>query len=86
MSQTIPEILVHLKGGSYFTILPTKSNSNVSLKERVPVWYTGDIYSMETALPQMISLPSSPSLILETKYDIFVSGDYEVANPSSLQA
>lgn len=33
---------------------------------------------MERALPQIVKLPVLPSLTRPTKYDIYVSGDYEV--------
>jgi hypothetical protein len=44
----------------------------------VPTWYSGNIYDLEQAPPQIIDLPAIPSAISPTTYDIFVSGDYEV--------
>jgi len=65
----------NLTQGSFFTILP-RTNGN-----RVPKWYSGNIYSMERSLSRIIDLPSTPSLISPTTYDVFVSGDYEVIAP-----
>ena len=36
---------------------------------------------MERSLPRIIGLPSTPSLVHPTIYDVFVSGDYEVSVP-----
>jgi hypothetical protein len=43
-----------------------------------PEWYAGNIYNMERATPRLVHLPTRPSTNSPTKYDIFVSGDYEV--------
>ncbi len=66
-----PHLRVNLLQGSYFTIVSTESS-------HVPQWYAGNIYAMERAIPKSISLPSDPSLTAPTKYDLFISGDYEV--------
>ncbi|KIY64911.1 hypothetical protein CYLTODRAFT_424805 [Cylindrobasidium torrendii FP15055 ss-10] len=67
----IPHLLVHLVQGSYFTILPQGNTST-------PIWYSGDIYDLERALPQVVPLPVPPSFSEPTTYDLFVSGDYEI--------
>jgi len=36
---------------------------------------------MERSLPRIIDLPSTPSSVHPTVYDVFVSGDYEVGVP-----
>ncbi|TFK42788.1 hypothetical protein BDQ12DRAFT_293178 [Crucibulum laeve] len=69
-----PQIRVHLKQGSYFTILPfSDAQSGI-----IPEWYAGDIYAMERAIPRAVSLPSGPSTTSPTKYKILISGDYEI--------
>jgi len=70
-SSVPPRLCVNLTQGSFFTVLP-KSGSN-----RVPKWYSGNIYSMERSLPRTVDLPSPPSSVSPTSYDVFVSGDYE---------
>ena len=69
-----PRILVHLKQGSFFALRP----QGVVHSSFIPVWYPGNIYDLERAPPLVIDLPVSPSLTEPTKYDIFVSADYEV--------
>ena len=43
----------------------------------VPEWYAGNVYDMERALPRVVKFPAL-FLSKPTKYDVFVSGDYEV--------
>ena len=76
-SPLVPYLLVHLSQGSYFTILPS-SGTSIDRSSWVPEWYSGNIYDMERALPQVVKLPIIPCSTNPTKYDIFVSGDYEV--------
>jgi len=68
----VPRILVQLKQGSYFTILP------VDVTARTPEWYAGNIYDMERALPRVVDLPTAPDPMNPTEYEILISGDYEV--------
>ncbi|KAF9651433.1 hypothetical protein BDM02DRAFT_3091108 [Thelephora ganbajun] len=70
-SSTPPRLHVDLMQGSFFTVLPDSGGN------RVPKWYSGNIYSMERSLPRIINLPSTPSVVSPTSYDVFVSGDYE---------
>lgn len=72
----VPYLLIHLSQGSYFTVLP--SADSIERSSWVPEWYSGNIYDMERALPQIVKLPVLPSLTRPTKYDIYVSGDYEI--------
>jgi hypothetical protein len=72
-SSVPPRLHANLMQGSFFAIMP-RSGGN-----RVPKWYSGNIYSMERSLPRIIDLPSTPSLASPTSYDVFVSGDYEVS-------
>ncbi|KAF9452861.1 hypothetical protein P691DRAFT_721023 [Macrolepiota fuliginosa MF-IS2] len=68
-------LLVHLKQGSYFTILPADVTDR---KDLIPEWYAGNIYDMERALPREVYLPTIPNSTISTNYDIFISGDYEI--------
>ncbi|KIM48997.1 hypothetical protein M413DRAFT_92377 [Hebeloma cylindrosporum] len=69
-----PRIHVHLKQGSFFALRP----QGVDHSSFIPVWYPGNIYDLERALPLLIDLPVFPSLTEPTKYEIFVSADYEL--------
>ena len=71
-----PRILVHLKQGSFFALRPL----GVDHSSFIPVWYPGNIYDLECAPPLAVDLPVSPSLTEPTKYEIFVSADYEVSH------
>lgn len=76
-----PHLLVDLVQGSQFTVLPrAEARSSKANGPLVPRWYAGNIYAMERALPQVVELPTKPSLTGPTTYDIFVSGDYEVGS------
>ncbi|KAK1229074.1 hypothetical protein PQX77_007890 [Marasmius sp. AFHP31] len=70
-----PHMLVQLIQGSYFTILPEQSTCAEAV---TPIWYAGNIYNMERALPRAVELPCSPSLDAPTTYQLYVSGDYEI--------
>ena len=73
-----PHLLVELKRGSFFAFVPSTEGGVTSLESLVAEWYPGNIYDMERAVPATVSLPTTPSTNSPTKYDIFVSGDYEV--------
>lgn len=62
-------LLVQLRQGSYFTILPADSFSNIT-----PRWYAGNIYDISGSLPQIVELPLSRT----GEYQLFISGDYEI--------
>jgi hypothetical protein len=70
----VPNLLVDLKQGSYFALRPEKYDSS----DFVPQWFAGNIYDIERAPSHATPLPAPPSCIEPTKYDLFVSGDYEV--------
>jgi hypothetical protein len=79
---TVPNLLVELKGGSFFTLIP----ADVEWKQRhdfVPEWYSGNIYQVECAPPHLVNLPTVPSAVSPTAYYLYVSGDYEVLSPRS---
>jgi hypothetical protein len=66
---------VHLKQGSFFAIFPAQDQRSECFHVQ---WHTGDIYAMDHSLPKIIDLPLTPSASSPTKYDLFISGDYEV--------
>ncbi|PPQ78159.1 hypothetical protein CVT25_015492 [Psilocybe cyanescens] len=69
-----PRLLVDLKQGSYFALRP----QDVDLSSFVPKWCAGNIYNIPHASHHSVDLPTAPSLDGPTRYDIFVSGDYEI--------
>jgi hypothetical protein len=73
----VPNLLVELKRGSFFTIVP----SDVGREQRhdfVPEWHSGNIYEVDCAPPHFVGLPTVPSALSPTEYHLYVSGDYEV--------
>jgi len=73
----IPNILMELERGSFFTIVP----ADVEWQQRhdfVPEWYSGNIYEFGGAPPHLVKLPTVPSALSPTVYHLYVSGDYEV--------
>ncbi|KAF9459360.1 hypothetical protein BDZ94DRAFT_1199681 [Collybia nuda] len=73
--QEVPHLLVNLVQGSYITVIPAGS---VERARYLPEWHAGNIYNLERSLPRAINLPSPPSLIHPTTYNVIVSGDYEI--------
>ncbi|KAF9532428.1 hypothetical protein CPB83DRAFT_891154 [Crepidotus variabilis] len=69
-----PRLFVSLKQGSYFCLRPRHQ----SFSTFVPQWHAGNIYDLETALPIPVLLPFDLSTAEPTKFDLFVSGDYEI--------
>ena len=64
---------MELKQGSYFAIRPRDTD----ISAFVPEWCAGNIYDMERTVPHALALPSDLSFNKPTKFDLFVSGDYE---------
>ncbi|PPQ74189.1 hypothetical protein CVT26_004486 [Gymnopilus dilepis] len=69
-----PQLLVDLKQASYFALRPQEQD----ISAFVPEWCAGNIYDLERPLPHVVDLPTPPSTKNPTKYDLFVSGDYEI--------
>ncbi|KAH7909149.1 hypothetical protein BJ138DRAFT_1090031 [Hygrophoropsis aurantiaca] len=67
-----PRLCVELLQGSYFAIVPAET------KGFVPSWYSGNIYAMERSPLQSVDLPVAPAADKPTKYELYVSGDYEI--------
>lgn len=74
----MPPLLIDLRQGSFFAILPQERTKNT-----VPEWYSGNIYALPRAVPPAVRFPTAPSLTEPTTYDLFVSGDYEVNQTNS---
>lgn len=70
-SRTIPYLLVDLRQGSFFAILPTTGENHV------PEWHAGNIYDVPGPSKSAVELPFL-SLDSPTTYDVFISADYEV--------
>ncbi|THH15894.1 hypothetical protein EW146_g4658 [Bondarzewia mesenterica] len=80
-SVVLPNLIVDLKQGSFFTILP-QSKGDI-----VPQWYSGNIYAMERAPPKTVRFPVLPARNKPTTYDVFIRlfGDpaaYDSENPT----
>jgi len=75
----VPNILVELRGGSFFTLVPADEHR----RDFVPEWYSGNIYQVDCAPPHLVNLPTVPSAVSPTVYHLYVSGDYEVLTPHS---
>lgn len=76
-----PKLLIDLKQGSYFALVPRFDNEDerASESERfVPEWHAGNIYDLSRAHPSTVNLPGNFSIDNPNVYDLFVSGDYEV--------
>ncbi|KAI0048234.1 hypothetical protein FA95DRAFT_1540157 [Auriscalpium vulgare] len=71
----IPNLLVQLRQGSFFTVVPGADHAPPS--DFVPEWYSGNIYAMGVTA-HLVRLPVPLSTDLPTTYSIYVSGDYEV--------
>ncbi|KAF8636685.1 hypothetical protein AX17_003490 [Amanita inopinata Kibby_2008] len=71
-----PKLLIQLKQASFFAIMPALDDRSYLMP--TPVWYQGNIYNLEHAIPQTVELPTKPSISSPTTYDLFISGDYEV--------
>lgn len=69
-----PRLSVTSLQGSYFTVRPPTD----AAAEYVPEWHMGNIYAMGAAPPNTVELPTRPSSIAPTTYELVVSGDYEV--------
>ncbi|THH05576.1 hypothetical protein EW145_g4691 [Phellinidium pouzarii] len=66
-------ILVELKQGTFFSILPKEALESFS-----PEWHVGNVYDLLGAAPNSVELPGTLSVNKSTTFDFFVSGDYEI--------
>ncbi|KAF9557681.1 hypothetical protein CPC08DRAFT_774315 [Agrocybe pediades] len=85
VSRAIPQLLVNIKQGSYFTLRPRFGD----VQSFTPVWYAGNIYDIERALAHVVDFPAPPSFDTPSEYDLYISGDYEIrlfGDPRSYQS
>ncbi|KAI0057117.1 hypothetical protein BV25DRAFT_1974045 [Artomyces pyxidatus] len=75
-STITPNLLVELKQGSFYTILPAEDTNAYS--KNAFEWYSGNIYATEGSPPHIVRFPVPPSTKRPTKYLLYVSGDYEI--------
>ncbi|KAF8644122.1 hypothetical protein AX16_008651 [Volvariella volvacea WC 439] len=72
-----PHLLVQLIQGSFFSVMPSQRRESI-----IPQWYTGNIYDLPDVLPRAVPLPGNFAVLRQglepVKYDIFISGDYEI--------
>lgn len=73
----VPNLLVELKRGSFFTIVPADAEWGQE-HSFVPEWYSGNIYEVDGAPSHLVTLSTVPSVRSTTVYHLYVSGDYEV--------
>ena len=81
---SLPQLNIELKQGSYFTLIPRSDGANIDERasntdEIAPEWHPGNIYDLHRAPPSIVDLPGNISLDKPNVYDVFVSGDYEVS-------
>ncbi|KAI5124055.1 hypothetical protein M0805_003883 [Coniferiporia weirii] len=69
----LPRLLVKLKQGSFFTVLPREVHEPF-----VPQWHAGNIYGLLRDPPNAVELPGTVSNVNSTTFDFFISGDYEI--------
>ncbi|KAI9446617.1 hypothetical protein H4582DRAFT_2069921 [Lactarius indigo] len=71
---TVPNLLVQIKKGSFFTLIPTDVEDHVF----IPEWYSGNIYEVDYAPSHLVGFPTVPSPVSPTMYHLYISGDYEI--------
>ena len=74
-----PLLRTQLLQGAFFTILPPPDSPE--RETHVPEWHRGNIYALERAPVQLISLPCSPTSNDETRYEVIICAPYEVHLP-----
>lgn len=77
-SRAQPKLLIDVKQGSFFAVLPAEYSEHAPADAYIPRWHTGNIYAMVAAPPHTIPLPVPASHDKPTTYNLFLSGDYEV--------
>jgi hypothetical protein len=77
---TVPNLLLQIKRGSFFTLIPTDVENHVF----IPEWYSGNIYEVDYAPSHLVRFPTVPSPVSPTVYHLYISGDYEVLGPIPL--
>ncbi|OAX43816.1 hypothetical protein K503DRAFT_730813 [Rhizopogon vinicolor AM-OR11-026] len=76
MTQEIdPRLRVECLQGAYFSILP---GDETVWATHIPEWHMGNVYALERAPVQLVSLPTSPSRDRATRYQVVLGGPYEI--------
>ncbi|KAG2149291.1 hypothetical protein DEU56DRAFT_869477 [Suillus clintonianus] len=75
MTEADPRLHVECLQGAYFSILP---GDETTWTTHVPEWHMGNVYALERAPVQFVSLPMSPSRAKATRYQVVLCGPYEI--------
>lgn len=70
-----PRLCVECLQGAYFSILP---GDETTWTTHVPEWYMGNVYALERAPVQFVSLPMSPCRAEATRYQVVLCAPYEI--------
>lgn len=70
-----PRLRVECLQGAYFSILP---GDETAWATHVSEWHMGNVYALERAPVQFVSLPMSPCRAKATRYQVVLCGPYEI--------
>jgi hypothetical protein len=70
-----PRLRVECLQGAYFAILP---GDDTAWTTHIPEWHMGNVYALENAPVQFVSLPISPCRDKATRFQVVLGGPYEV--------
>ncbi|KAG1883042.1 hypothetical protein F4604DRAFT_1740396 [Suillus subluteus] len=70
-----PRLRVECLQGAYFSILP---GDETTWTTHVSEWHMGNVYALERAPVQFVSLPTSPCRVKATRYQVVLCGPYEI--------
>ncbi|KAG1879397.1 hypothetical protein C8R48DRAFT_752447 [Suillus tomentosus] len=70
-----PRLRVECLQGAYFSILP---DDETTWATHVSEWHMGNVYALERAPVQFVSLPTSPCRDKTTRYQVVLGGSYEI--------
>lgn len=70
-----PRLCIECLQGAYFTILP---GDETAWTTHQPEWHMGNVYALERAPVQFVSLPMSPCRDKATRYQVVLGAPYEV--------
>ncbi|KAG1842649.1 hypothetical protein DFJ58DRAFT_731968 [Suillus subalutaceus] len=70
-----PRLRVECLQGAYFSFLP---GDETTWTTHVSEWHMGNVYALERAPVQFVSLPTSPCRAKATRYQVVLCGPYEI--------
>ncbi|KAG1749124.1 uncharacterized protein EDB91DRAFT_1235611 [Suillus paluster] len=70
-----PRLRVECLQGAYFTVLP---GDETAWTAHLPEWHMGNVYALERAPLQFVSLPMSPYQDKATRYQVVLCSPYEI--------